>query len=338
MTSCTTCSTVEAIRLASALLGEPVELALPVAGGGNNRLFRVQGRAQKSYALKFYPRQEQDPRDRLGQEFAFLRFLHQQGVTGVPAALAMDPKNGCALYDWIDGVMIQAPGAGEMEAMLHFLERLHVWRHVPAAQQLVAASDSCFSPQAAVSQLGHRLARCREVAATEPALQTFLDEEFTPVSRQVLLLARQIPGYAQPLPLSARTLSPSDFGWHNALRRADGEVIFLDFEYAGWDDPVKLVADVLWHPGMDLPESLARQFLEGAKKIYDTSGAGGFGRRFDRLQPVFGLIWCLILLNEFLPERWQRRVLAGRTDAREEVLARQLSRARQRLERILDKS
>ena len=36
-----------------------------------------------------------------------------------------------------------------------------------------------------------------------------------------------------------RTLSPSDFGFHNALRTPAGTMVFLDFEYFGWDDPAK---------------------------------------------------------------------------------------------------
>src|SRR5690606_31707192 len=45
----------------------------------------------------------------------------------------------------------------------------------------------------------------------------------------------------EELPRQERTLSPSDFGFHNALREPDGAIRFIDFEYAGWDDPAKLV-------------------------------------------------------------------------------------------------
>src|SRR6185503_11886129 len=38
-------------------------------------------------------------------------------------------------------------------------------------------------------------------------------------------------------------LSPSDFGYHNAVLADDETVRFFDFEYAGWDDPAKLVCD-----------------------------------------------------------------------------------------------
>ena len=49
-----------------------------------------------------------------------------------------------------------------------------------------------------------------------------------------------------------QVLSPSDFGFHNAILKESGDLVFLDFEYFGRDDPVKLMADFIWHPGMKL--------------------------------------------------------------------------------------
>jgi hypothetical protein len=42
---------------------------------------------------------------------------------------------------------------------------------------------------------------------------------------------------------------------------------------------------------------------------------------------LFGLRWVLILLNEFLPARWQRRVLAGASEDWAAAKAAQLAGA-----------
>ena len=47
-----------------------------------------------------------------------------------------------------------------------------------------------------------------------------------------------------------------------------------------------------------------------------------------RFYPLFGLRWALILLNEFIPDRWRRRVLAGATESWAEAKTRQLMLAR----------
>jgi hypothetical protein len=151
-------------------------------------------------------------------------------------------------------------------------------------------------------------------------------------------LPRAVAGYgamgasfAVPLPLTARTLCPSDFGFHNALRGPTG-LTFIDFEYFGWDDPVKLTSDFLLHPGMQLTESLRRRFATEALRVFGADGR--FAPRLSLLYPLFAVRWCLILLNEFLPERWATRVHAGAELEWQQAKQRQLQRAGHLLESI----
>jgi hypothetical protein len=128
------------------------------------------------------------------------------------------------------------------------------------------------------------------------------------------------------LPQEKRSLVPSDFGFHNALRRADGTLGFVDFEYFGWDDPVKLTADVLHHPGTPLGSLQRDRFRSASLAIYGADAS--FGARLAALYPLFGLRWALIVLNEFLPDRWRLRVAAGETESWAQAKTRQLARAR----------
>jgi len=54
---------------------------------------------------------------------------------------------------------------------------------------------------------------------------------------------------------SNRILSPSDFGLHNTISEKK-KLYFLDFEYFGWDDPIKLICDFFWHPGNNMSKKL----------------------------------------------------------------------------------
>jgi hypothetical protein len=134
--------------------------------------------------------------------------------------------------------------------------------------------------------------------------------------------------FARPLDADKRCLSPSDFGLHNALRRPDGRFAFVDFEYFGWDDPVKLVADFILHPGMTLPSSLIARFRRGARRLFASDP--DFAQRLALLEPLIALRWGLILLNEFLAEGWQARAFAGTALSQSEAKARQLAKARAR--------
>ena len=103
---------------------------------------------------------------------------------------------------------------------------------------------------------------------------------------------------------SERVVSPSDFGFHNCIRQHDGSLIFYDFEYAGLDDPAKLICDFFCQVDVPVPATFLDEALDE------------FGRHLDRrealkirvrmLMPIIQLKWCCILLNEFLDIRTRR--------------------------------
>ena len=87
---------------AAPMLAKPIDACALVQGGGNNRLFRLTS-AGKSFALKWYPEQASDPRDRLNTEFNALSLLGSKGAFPCPAAIDIDPDTRLALYEWVEG-------------------------------------------------------------------------------------------------------------------------------------------------------------------------------------------------------------------------------------------
>lgn len=321
----------EIIALAETLAGGGVTEAEPVKAGGNNRLWRV-ARGLESFALKFYPPQDEDRRDRLGTEWRALTFLAANGIGRVPRPLAQDPEHHCALHEWVEGTPVRAAAPGTVDQLGDFFLALQDLRDMAA--DIGPASAACFSPSEAALQLSGRLARLAEAGERFPELGRFLRDHLAPaVDDAVASVYLAYPDAAAPLGPEKLCLSPSDFGTHNALKGADGRLVFLDFEYFGWDDPVKATADVMWHAGMDLSRGLAVRFRDRVTPRF-AAGDPDLERRLKVLLPVHGLVWCLILLNEFRPDRWARRGLGGRVEDAEALRARQLARAKARLEKI----
>ncbi|HXP97830.1 MAG TPA: phosphotransferase, partial [Telmatospirillum sp.] len=302
-----------------------------------NRLYRIDTIDDRRFALKWYPRSATDPRDRLGAEWGAVAFLERHGVKEVPRGIAFDVSSNFALYEWIDGDVVASPQDNDVQAMIAFAAKLHELRRTSGAETLPQASEACLSAETILTQVDRRLARLTEVAEDEPALAQFLHHEFTPRCRHAEAWARH--GYNllgwrfdRPLPSELMTLSPSDFGFHNALRRADGSIAFIDFEYFGWDDPAKLTADFQQHPGMSLPAPLAEAFRTAAIRLYEQDET--FRDRLRLTEPLYVLRWCMILLNEFLPERWEARAFAGQQNDRVQAMRTQLAKARRHLARL----
>src|SRR5205085_6687704 len=115
----------------------------------------------------------------------------------------------------------------------------------------------------------------------------------------------------------------------NALRLADGALKFFDFEYAGWDDPAKMVADFFCQPECPVPEALYDAFASAV--------AGEMAQpelhlwRFGLLLPVYRVKWCCIMLNDFLPGGNHRRRFARGELGEEERKRRQLRKVQSAL-------
>jgi hypothetical protein len=288
--------------------------------GGNNRIWKIS-HAEQACVVKAYYRHPSDPRDRLGAEFSFLRHIWAKGVRQVPQPLAADRGRGVALYSFVEGQTVPE-GAdisrSDVDAAACFLRDINVDRGSPSALALPAASEACFS-EADHLALMHQRVRRLDSASPVPEVKADTDDlvqRIGALARQVDVSLRSISKQAveastTALASSSRCLSPSDFGFHNALRRPDGQWAFLDFEYAGWDDPAKTVADFFAHPGFRVDRDHARPFWARFSEVFDTGDRAALKARVQRLAPVFRLKWACIVLNELLADAARRREFAG---------------------------
>jgi len=161
-----------------------------------------------------------------------------------------------------------------------------------------------------------------------------VESELVPAWREVRAgledVSRSEPAcFDVPLDAADRCLSPSDFGFHNALLEENGRLCFLDFEYAGWDDPAKLICDFLCQPDCPVPReclSVATECL--ARHLRDREW---FERRIDYLMPLYRIKWCCILLNEFVETDSDRRRFALGHDVEPSLKKTQLAKARDML-------
>jgi len=119
-----------------------------------------------------------------------------------------------------------------------------------------------------------------------------------PACEKIIENSKKIwPGnFSKKLNKINQVLSPSDFGFHNSIQTKDG-LKFIDFEYFGWDDPVKLTCDFILHPGMGLTERQKDLWLSETKNIFSENHS--FQKRLNVSYCLYGLCWCLIQLNIF---------------------------------------
>ncbi len=321
-----------ALRAATAsLLRSDVISFTRVLGSGNNRIYRVQTTAG-AYACKSYAERPGEHVGRLEREFAACRFLQAQPgwLVPVPQAVAVDYDRHFGLYEWLDGASPQPRGAEDLRQLAAAVVALREISRASEAKQLMTATEATLSAEIMRIQILRRMEALSEVRGEEPALDQFLRRSFEPLLKAADDNLRCRYASAElvtdtMLAPDMQVLSPSDFGLHNSLRLPDGRLAFLDFEYFGWDDPVRLIVDVLCHPAMQLTLWERQEFFARAGSCFMDSGH--FRARLQGLAPLIALRWALIVLNEFLPVHWARRQSAGHGGDWSEVKRAQLDKA-----------
>lgn len=324
--------------LASYGIGAGCQL-IPLHGGANNRVYRVRD-GHRDLVLKCYFRNPADRRDRFGAESSFYRLAWSRSPSQVPEPIGWDRRRRLGLIAFVPGRKLKARevDARTVGEALAFLMAINRARPMVAGRAFPAASEACFSIEEHLNTVSRRVARLAQIqpeSDLDRQVAGFVAEELEP-SWQILqgAILQQCSAanlsVSSKLKASERCLSPSDFGFHNALLAADGRLRFFDFEYAGWDDPAKLICDFFSQPALPVPLNLWEVF---AGNLARTLGQGKeLLWRAKILLPAYRLKWCCIMLNEFVRgERERRQFAVGGSDRRKRA---QLRKARTALRAI----
>lgn len=293
-------------------LGQPVFRRL--VGGGNNAVFRVD-LGEHRYLLKQYFTDALDDRDRFGAEVAFLAFVWEQGIRAVPQLLASSRDRGLALLEFIEGDAVPPSAITEplVEQTFDFCRQLLAAQSDSAAQSLPVAAEACFRIYDHLDCVEGRIRRLlaiRNDSELHGETSQFVHEALAPswgVVRDRVWTECQATGMEpeRQLATTDRCLSPSDFGFHNCVLDSQARLRFFDFEYAGWDDPAKLVCDFFCQVEVPIPRRFFAEFAESVASACPRPDA--LRERILLLFPVYQLKWCCIVLNEFLPAGKARR-------------------------------
>lgn len=310
--------------------GESVSSFEQLAGGANSTVYKILTGKGNIYLAKKYLVRRGDNRDRLMTEYSGLTFLWNNGIKNIPEPICLDRDSKIGVYRFIDGRRLSVPEITERDinAAADFLGQIHGLAEREGAAEQPVASEACFSLQAYIDCVDGRLARLKNIAhndAVHQAMRSFIASDYLPFYDEIKQLVRseaekQGLSLGQELGRRERNLSPSDFGFHNILRVKDGQLYFIDFEYFGWDDPLKVICDFYLQPEIPVPGKYRPLFLARINRYLGTDRT-----REERLPLVYLLLalkWCLIMLNAFLAER-------GGADLK--ILSVQLEKARGKL-------
>lgn len=305
-----------------------------IKGGANNRVYRIENRYKKGL-LKVYFRHPLDSRDRLDAEFRFVSFAWESGIRSVPKPLGCIKDAGIALYEWIDGRLLTSEEISQehIQQAIDFFIDLN--QHKDRASNLGAASEACFSLREHINVIQSRIDRLlliKHKSDIDFQASNFVEKELNEQWNALRIslektIKQEGADFDNVLPTSEKCLSPSDFGFHNALLTSNGKLRFFDFEYAGWDDPAKTTCDFFCQPQVPVSKEYYELFVDGIMSCINENQA--YRKRVDMLFPLYQIKWCCIMLNDFSKTDSERRQFADDKTDREERKLRQLNKAKE---------
>lgn len=308
----------------------------PIGGGANNRVWHLSSGAQ-SLILKQYFCNRGDTRDRYQSEYLFYQYLQRSGINYTAESIDWFPSLRVALFKKIEGRKLERHEISKehVSACVRFISELNPKSLDMRNVELLEGAEACYTVQSHLDTVQRRLDRLLSIqgeTSIERDCREFVINSLVPKWNDYLEFVIQRGGGNQcdeTVSKDIRLISPSDFGFHNALLRENNELIFFDFEYAGWDSPHKLICDFFCQPEIPCP---AQYFDEFSQLIADVCEASRVVDESKLLFSAYRIKWCCIMLNEFLPLGNRRRAFSLSDEQLEDRQSSQLEKARKALE------
>ena len=270
----------------------------PINGGANNLGIKVTS-GNQSWFLKSFNTQSPNVKYKQQNEFLFSQEVYNNGLTATPKPIAINLEENVSLFAYIEGKKVENACKNAVQQAIIFF--LNINQQVPSPN-LNIASESPSTLAEFSNIITSRLKRLATVIIKSNQLSADYHNALTMIRlRQEKLTSNLAQHWHKEQERSV--LSPSDFGFHNAIE-ASSSIYFIDFEYAGLDTPWKVFADFFSQPAVPVDLIFSVEFLKLEQFKILKENPEDTLKVFELTQ----LKWCLIMLNEFLPEVQARRI------------------------------
>ena len=282
---------------------KPDDISL-ISKGKNSRSFMVI-KDNKKFLFKYFKKNDFIKRNRLKAELNFLNLMIKGGFKNVPVPIKFKVEKNWILLSWLDGKSIERVNKSHIKKLILFINDLQSLRKNELINTIDNASEACFNLNDHIKTVSFRLNllenRLNYLQFLPSDLYQKLQElislmvyEFKKISLEIKSKCNNL--LFLKLNYHQKILSQSDIGFHNIFINNNDNLLFFDFEYAGWDDCFKMIADLVLQP----EGCLDYEFFKISKPLLNKYLKTFLDKeRLKKTISLYRIKWTCILLNNF---------------------------------------
>ncbi len=262
-----------------------------IKNGRNSKIFLYENE-KKKFVVKLYKNQS-----RLKREKLFYEFLKINNIKFTPKLLSADVKNKLIIFSFIKGKKVNKISDNDLKKLIQFLKNLNLTKF----KNLPLAIDGIKNRKNHLNLCQKKINDLKLIKNTKlinKVLIKFLNQTLFPRFELIKknIMDKEFKKYLKIIENKYLIVSPSDLGFHNILKYKK-DLYFYDFEYAGLDDPIKLICDFISQPDQQLSQLQKNKFINN--KLFFKYNIKDINFLVKLFLPLHQIKWCCIMLNEF---------------------------------------
>ena len=259
--------------------------------GINSKIFLYVNNREK-FVVKLYKNIH-----RLKREKLFYKFLKINNLKFTPKLLSTDFKNKLIIFSFIKGKKVNKISNNDLDKLISFIRSLNLAK----LKNLPLAIDGIKNRKNHLSLCQKKINDLKSInnkKFSNKVLIKFLNQALFPRFEIIKknLMKKKFHKYLKIIENKYLIVSPSDVGFHNILKYKK-DLYFYDFEYAGLDDPIKLICDFISQPDQQLSTSQKIKFINN--KLFRKYNIKDINFLVKLFLPLHQIKWCCIMLNDF---------------------------------------
>ena len=239
-----------------------------------------------------YKKYKNNNRERIERETNFLIEQERNNLRNVPLLLESNKEEGWITMTYLEGEKVTEMDEKTAHAISKFLKEIN---NNKMNSKLGYAKDAYLSKYDLIKDI-----RRREEAYVR-AKRKKVNIEFDKwVNEKLILQAQKEMNMIKEMNFwetqrNGLIVSPSDIGLHNIIKNEE-KYYFIDFEYAGLDNPNKTILDLICQPNHNMDKA-QEDFLikEIGELVFDKDKE--WRENLERMRKIFVIKWCFIMMN-----------------------------------------